>query len=36
MVRDRVAVRAGERIELVPDVPRVHVFDAESGVRIAA
>jgi multiple sugar transport system ATP-binding protein len=36
MVRDRVAVRAGERIALVPDVPRVHVFDAESGVRIAA
>jgi multiple sugar transport system ATP-binding protein len=36
MVRDRVAVRAGERIGLVPDVPRVHVFDAESGVRIAA
>jgi len=36
MVRDRVGVRAGERIALVPDVPRAHVFDAESGVRIAA
>jgi len=36
MVRDRVAARAGERIALVPDVPRAHVFDAESGVRIAA
>ena len=32
MVRDRVAVRAGERIALVPDVPRAHVFDAASGV----
>jgi len=36
MVRDRVAVRAGERIALVPDTPRAHVFDAASGVRIAA
>jgi multiple sugar transport system ATP-binding protein len=36
MVRDRVAARAGERIALVPDVPRAHVFDAESGVRNAA
>jgi multiple sugar transport system ATP-binding protein len=36
MVRDRVAARAGERIALVPDVPRAHVFDAQSGVRIAA
>jgi multiple sugar transport system ATP-binding protein len=36
MVRDRVAVRAGERIGLVPDVPRAHVFDAASGARIAA
>jgi multiple sugar transport system ATP-binding protein len=36
MVRDRVAARAGERIALVPDTPRAHVFDAASGVRIAA
>jgi multiple sugar transport system ATP-binding protein len=36
MVRDRVAARAGERIALVPDIPRAHVFDASSGVRIAA
>ena len=36
MVRDRVAARAGERIALVPDVSRAHVFDAQSGVRIAA
>jgi multiple sugar transport system ATP-binding protein len=36
MVRDRVAVRAGQRIELMPDLPRAHVFDAASGVRLAA
>jgi multiple sugar transport system ATP-binding protein len=36
MVRDRVAVRAGERIALTPDLPRAHVFDAASGVRLAA
>ena len=36
MVRDRVATRAGERIALVPDLPRVHVFDAASGVALAA
>jgi multiple sugar transport system ATP-binding protein len=36
MVRDRVAVRAGERISLVPDLPRAHVFDAATGVRLAA
>jgi multiple sugar transport system ATP-binding protein len=36
MVRDRVGCRAGDRITLVPDVPRAHVFDAASGVRLAA
>ena len=36
MVRDRVAVRPGERIGLMPDLPRAHVFDAASGVRLAA
>jgi multiple sugar transport system ATP-binding protein len=36
MVRDRVAVRAGQRIVLMPDLPRAHVFDAGSGVRLAA
>ena len=36
MVRDRVGCRAGDRIALVPDVPRAHVFDAASGVRLAA
>ena len=28
--------RAGERIALVPDLPRAHVFDAASGVALAA
>ena len=36
MMRDRVAVRPGDRIELIPDLPRAHVFDAASGVRICA
>ncbi|MFO1322823.1 MAG: TOBE domain-containing protein [Burkholderiales bacterium] len=36
MVRDRVAVHAGERIGLMPDLSRAHVFDAQSGVRLAA
>ena len=36
MVRDRVAARAGERIALVPDLPRAHVFDAASGVALVA
>jgi multiple sugar transport system ATP-binding protein len=36
MVRDRVACRPGERIGLVPDAARVHVFDATSGARLAA
>ncbi|MEP7328715.1 MAG: sn-glycerol-3-phosphate ABC transporter ATP-binding protein UgpC [Betaproteobacteria bacterium] len=36
MMRDRVSVRPGDRIVLIPDQPRAHVFDAASGVRIAA
>ena len=36
MVRDRVGCHAGDRITLVPDVPRAHVFDAASGARLAA
>jgi multiple sugar transport system ATP-binding protein len=36
MVRDRVTCRPGQRIGLVPDASRVHVFDAESGARLAA
>jgi multiple sugar transport system ATP-binding protein len=36
MVRDRVGCRPGERIALTPDLPRAHLFDAASGVRLAA
>ena len=36
MVRDRVTCRPGQRIGLVPDASRVHVFDAASGARLAA
>jgi len=36
MVRDRVGCRAGDRISLVPEVPRAHVFDAASGARLVA
>ena len=36
LVRDRVACRAGDRIGLVPDVARAHLFDAASGARLAA
>jgi multiple sugar transport system ATP-binding protein len=36
MVRDRVACRPGERVGLTPDAARVHVFDATSGMRLAA
>ena len=36
MVRDRVGCRAGDRIALVPEVPRAHVFDAASGARLVA
>ena len=36
MMRDRVGVRPGDRIELIPDPPRAHVFDAASGVRLCA
>ncbi len=36
LVRDRVSCRAGDRIGLVPDVARAHLFDAASGARLAA
>ncbi len=36
MMRDRVGVRPGDRIELIPDQPRAHVFDAASGMRLCA
>jgi multiple sugar transport system ATP-binding protein len=34
-IRDRTNVRAGERITLVPDAGRAHLFDAASGMRLA-
>jgi multiple sugar transport system ATP-binding protein len=36
LVRDRVDCRAGDRIGLVPDLSRAHLFDAASGARLAA
>ena len=36
MVRDRVDCRPGDRIALTPDLGRAHLFDAASGIRLAA
>jgi multiple sugar transport system ATP-binding protein len=36
LVRDRVSCRAGDRVALVPDVARAHLFDAASGARLAS
>jgi multiple sugar transport system ATP-binding protein len=35
-IRDRTNVRAGDRITLVPDAGRAHLFDSTSGKRLAA
>ncbi|MGH6612290.1 MAG: ABC transporter ATP-binding protein [Burkholderiaceae bacterium] len=35
-IRDRTHVRPGDRITLVPDAGRAHLFDAASGKRLAA
>jgi multiple sugar transport system ATP-binding protein len=35
-IRDRTNVRAGDRITLVPDPGRAHLFDSTSGKRLAA
>jgi len=35
-LRDRTNVRPGDRITLVPDPARIHLFDAENGKRAAA
>jgi len=32
--RERVSARPGETIYVVPDVEKVHLFDAESGIRV--
>jgi multiple sugar transport system ATP-binding protein len=36
MFRDRVMSQPGERISLMPDLGKAHLFDAQSGTRIAA
>jgi multiple sugar transport system ATP-binding protein len=36
LVRDRVACRAGDRVGLVPDLSRAHLFDVATGARVAA
>jgi len=36
LVRDRVACRAGDRIGLSPDPARAHLFDAATGLSLAA
>jgi len=36
LVRDRASCRAGDRVGLAPDIERAHLFDAASGVRLAA
>jgi multiple sugar transport system ATP-binding protein len=36
LVRERVACRAGDRVGLKPDLMRAHLFDAASGMRLAA
>jgi multiple sugar transport system ATP-binding protein len=35
LVRDRVSCRAGDRVGLMPDPARSHLFDAASGQRLA-
>ena len=35
-IRDRADCRAGDRVVLVPDLARAHLFDASSGRRLAA
>ncbi|HSV17053.1 MAG TPA: sn-glycerol-3-phosphate ABC transporter ATP-binding protein UgpC [Casimicrobiaceae bacterium] len=35
LVRDRVSCRAGDRVALVPDPARAHLFDAASGQNLA-
>ena len=36
MFRDRVMSQPGERITLMPDLGKAHLFDAQSGARLAA
>ena len=34
--RDRISARPGETIKILPDLATVHLFDGESGQRLAA
>jgi multiple sugar transport system ATP-binding protein len=36
LVRDRVNCRAGDKVGLMPDLARAHLFDTASGVRLVA
>jgi len=36
LARDRVSCRAGDRVNLKPDLERAHLFDAASGARLVA
>jgi multiple sugar transport system ATP-binding protein len=36
LIRERVDCRAGDRVGLKPDLVRAHLFDAASGMRLAA
>jgi len=36
MFRDRVMSQPGERITLMPDLAKAHLFDAQSGQRLAS
>jgi len=36
LVRDRVSCRAGDKVGLMPDLARAHLFDTASGVRLVA
>ncbi|HEV2220596.1 MAG TPA: sn-glycerol-3-phosphate ABC transporter ATP-binding protein UgpC [Casimicrobiaceae bacterium] len=36
LIRDRATCRPGDRVALVPDLDRAHLFDAASGARLAA
>ena len=32
--RDRLKVRPGETIKIIPDPAQIHLFDAENGTRL--
>jgi multiple sugar transport system ATP-binding protein len=32
--RERIAARPGEKLALMPDLSKIHLFDAASGLRL--